>query len=83
MMEEGTWLLAHGETLAERVRGAERQLASLFHDHLAAVLLGHVSRRLDFRDFVTRMDVSGTLDGKYEKAVADELRQWYSDLSRC
>lgn len=79
MMEEGTWLLAHGETLAERVRGAERQLASLFHDHLAAVLLGHVSRRLDFRDFVTRMDVSGTLDGKYERDVADELRQRYSD----
>jgi hypothetical protein len=82
MMEEGTWLLTHGETLAERVRGAERQLASLFHDHLAAVLLGHVSRRLDFRDFVTRMDVSGTLDGKYEKDVADELRHRYSDRPR-
>ncbi|HEX8823844.1 MAG TPA: hypothetical protein VF794_28245 [Archangium sp.] len=79
MMEEGTELLAHGETLAERVRGAERQLASLFHDHLAAVLLGHVSRRLDFRDFVTRMDVIGTLDGRFEKNVADELRHLYSD----
>jgi hypothetical protein len=82
MMDEGTWLLAHGETLSERVRGAERQLASLFHDHLAAVLLGHVSRRLDFRDFVTRMDVSGALDGKYEKDVADELRHLYSDCPR-
>lgn len=82
MMEEGTWLLAHGETLAERVRGAERQLASLFHDHLAAVLLGHVSRRLDFRDFVTQMDVRGILDGKYEKYVADELRYRYSDRPR-
>ena len=82
MMEEGTWLLAHGETLAERVRGVEQQLASLFHDHLAAVLLGHVSQRLDFRDFVTRMDVSGALDGKYEKDVADELRYLYSDLPR-
>ena len=82
MMEEGTELLAHGETLAERVRGAERQLESLFHDHLALVLLGHVSRRLDFRDFVTRMDVSGALDGKYEKDVADELRHRYSDVSR-
>ncbi len=79
MMEEGTELLAHGETLAERVRGAERQLESHFHDHLAAVLLGHVSRRLDFRVFVTQMDVSGTLDGKYEKGVADELRHRYSD----
>ena len=49
------------------------------HDILAAVLLGHVSRRLDFRDFVTRMDVSGRLDGKYEKDVADELRHRYSD----
>ena len=82
MMEDGTWLLAHGETLAERVRGAERQLASLFHDHLAAVLLGHVSQRLDFRDFVTRMDVSGTLDGRFEKNVADELRYRYSDRPR-
>lgn len=82
MMEEGTWLLAHGATLAERVRGAERQLASLFHDHLAAVLLGHVFRRLDFRDFVTRMDVSGTLDGRFEKEVADELRYRYSDRPR-
>jgi 3-oxoacyl-[acyl-carrier-protein] synthase III len=82
MMEEGTWLLAHGETLAERVRGAERQLASLFHDHLAAVLLGHVSRRLDFREFITRMDMSGMLDGKYEKDVADELRHCYSDCPR-
>jgi hypothetical protein len=82
MMAEGTELLAHGETLAERVRGAERQLESLFHDHLAEVLLGHVSRRLDFRDFVTRMDVSGALDGKYEKGVADELRHRYSDRPR-
>jgi hypothetical protein len=79
MMEEGTWLLARGEPLAERVRGAERQLASLFHDHLAAVLLGHVSRWLDFRDFVMRMHVSGTLDGKDEKDVADDLRHCYSD----
>ena len=82
MMEEGTSLLAHGETLAERVRGAERQLASLFHEHLALVLLGRVPRRLDFRDFVTRMDVSGALNGKYEKDVADELRYRYSDLPR-
>jgi hypothetical protein len=79
MMAEGTELLAHGETLAEWVRGAERELASIFHGHLAAVLLGHVSRRLDFRDFVTRRDVSGTLDSKYEDAVADELRHRYSD----
>ncbi len=64
------------------MRGSERQLESLFHDHLAAVLLRHVSRRLDFRDFVTRMDVSGTLDRKYEKDVANELRQWYSDCPR-
>ncbi|QRK14238.1 hypothetical protein JQX13_35925 [Archangium violaceum] len=67
---------------AGRVRGAERQLASLFHDNLAAVLLGHVSRRLDFRDFVTRMDVIGTLDGRFERDVADELRKWYSDCPR-
>jgi hypothetical protein len=46
------------------------------------VLLGHVSRRLDFWDFITRMDVSGRLDGKYEKDVADELRHWYSDHPR-
>jgi hypothetical protein len=38
--------------------------------------------QLDFRDFVTRMDVSGTLDGKYEKDVADELRYRYSDRPR-
>jgi len=31
MMEEGTGLLAHGTTLAEQVKGAERQLASHFH----------------------------------------------------
>lgn len=82
MMEEGTRILAHGETLAERVRGAERQLESLFHEHLAEVLLGHVSRRLDFREFVTRMEVSDRLDGRYEKDVADELRQRYSDRPR-
>ncbi|SDF34685.1 hypothetical protein SAMN04488504_1337 [Myxococcus virescens] len=52
------------------------------HDILAAVLLEHVSRRLDFRDFVTRMDVSGTLDDKYEKDVAVELRYRYSDRPR-
>jgi|GEM_PF-2048386 len=82
MMEEGSGLLAHGGTLAERVRGAERQLESLFHVHLAEVLLGHVSQRLDFCAFVTRMDVSGRLDGRYEKDVADELRHLYSDCPR-
>lgn len=34
------------------------------------------------RNFIELMDVSGTLDGKYEKDVADELRQWYSDCPR-
>jgi hypothetical protein len=82
MMEEGRGLLAHGGSLTERVRGAERQLEALFHDHLAEVLLGHVSQRLDFCAFVTRMDVSGRLDGRYEKDVADALRQRYSDLPR-
>ena len=46
-------------------------MESLFHDHLAAVLLGHATRRLDFRELVTRMDVSGKLDGRYKKGVAD------------
>jgi hypothetical protein len=78
MMEEGTGLLSHGATLAERVRCPERRLKSLFHDHFVEVLLGHVSRRFVFRDFVTRMDVNGTLDDRYEKDVADELRHPYS-----
>ncbi|MFY0568953.1 hypothetical protein ACN28E_34740 [Archangium lansingense] len=82
MMREGAELLVHGETLAERVRGAERQLEALFHEHLAEVLLGHASRRLDFGEFVTSMNMSGRLDGRYEQEVANELRQRYSDGPR-
>lgn len=80
MMQEGAEPLAHGATLAERVRGAEQQLEALFHEHLAKVLLGRVPRRLDFREFVTFMNKSGRLDGRYEQDVANELRQRYSDI---
>jgi hypothetical protein len=79
MLREGAELLVHGETLAERVRGAEQQLEALFQEHLAHVLLGHASRRFNFREFVTSMDRSGRLDGRYEQDVANELRQRYSD----
>jgi hypothetical protein len=47
-VEEGIELLAYGGALAERVTGVERQMEPLFHEHLAEVLLGHASRRLDF-----------------------------------
>jgi zinc-finger of acetyl-transferase ESCO len=81
MMKEGAELLRHGATFSERMRGAELQLESLFHDHLAAVLRGTESRRSYF-ELVTDMDTSGRLDGMFDPDIADELSHRYSNRPR-
>jgi hypothetical protein len=77
MMKEGGEMLKHGSDFPERVRGAEHQLEALFHEHLAAVLGGSEPRR-SFSEFLTDLDISGGLDSRYEKDVADELRHLHS-----
>jgi len=73
MMREGAELLKRGTTLSERVAGAEQQLNALFYDHRAAVLRGTEPLR-SFCELVTNLDISGKLDSRYGKDIADELR---------
>ena len=78
MLEEGLRLQREGETLAERVKGAEMWLVSKYHEHLVGVLLQYVGRRLDLREFFTRMEDNG-LKGRFDDDVAYEMRRRYSD----
>jgi len=80
-MKEGAELLEHGAAFSERIRGAELQLKALFHEHLAAVLLGLESRRSYF-ELVTFLDISGRLHGRFDPDVADELSHRYSNRPR-
>lgn len=49
---------------------------------LAAVLLGTAPQRLSLREFVTFLDTSGRLDGRYEPDLASELRHRHSNRPR-
>lgn len=81
IMKDGAELLKHGLDFSERIKGAVLQLEALFHDHLAAVLQGIESRK-SYYELVTFLDVSGRLDGRYEKDIADELSHRYSNRPR-
>ncbi|WP_426751128.1 hypothetical protein [Myxococcus sp. Y35] len=76
MTHEGLQKMRHGETLEERVEGAELWLRARHHDHLEQVLRDG-RERLDVMAFFTRMEEDG-LEGRFADDVAQEMRRRYS-----
>jgi hypothetical protein len=73
---EGLALQRPDVPLAGRIRGAERWLVAMHHEHFVKVLLGRV-QRMDLRSFFTKYETY--LTGNFDDEVKAYLRYEYSD----